>query len=86
MDADQHIMVSAYADDSGKTVVVAINYQAQEQQLKLKGIGTAKTYRSYSTTATPDDNLKAQPVQKIKDDSVSLPPRSITTLVIDGTN
>ncbi|WP_240676124.1 glycoside hydrolase [Botryobacter ruber] len=83
-EAAQKLMVSAFADGNGKTVVVAINYQAQEQQLKLNGQGfsKAKTFSSYVTTAAPDENLKAQPVQIIKD-GIRLPPRSVTTVVVN---
>jgi O-glycosyl hydrolase len=82
--AAQDVMVSAYTDDKGKLVMVAINYQAEERklQLDLKNFRNKTTYKSYLTTASPDDNLKLQAGGNIKS-GVALPARSITTLVLN---
>ncbi|WP_115375572.1 glycoside hydrolase [Adhaeribacter pallidiroseus] len=84
VEAAQKVMVSAYAHAAGKLVVVAINYetQAQNLQLDVKNLKKGTTYKRYVTTATPDENLKAYPMGKVTQ-PVALPPRSITTLVIN---
>ena len=80
----QEVMVSAYANEKGKLVVVAINYQPEERdlQLQLKNFKRQDTYKRFLTTAAPDDNLKAYPAGKLKS-GIKLPPRSITTLEIN---
>ncbi|MCC9169161.1 glycoside hydrolase [Pontibacter harenae] len=85
VEAAQKLMVSAFADGAGKKVVlVAVNYENEAQALKLdmKNFPKARTFKSYVTTASSDDNMKAMPAQKVKD-GVTLPPRSITTIVIE---
>lgn len=84
VEAAQKLMVSAFTDDNGKTVLVAINYQPQEQhlQLNLRNLKKMKTYKSYVTSAAPDENLKAYPMQKLKN-GITLPPRSITTVILN---
>ncbi|GAB2541127.1 glycoside hydrolase [Rufibacter soli] len=80
----QKLMVSAYADEKGQTVLVAINYTNEEQNLKLdvKSITKARSYRSYLTTAEKDHNMKALPARKVIE-GVHLPARSITTVVFE---
>jgi hypothetical protein len=82
--AAQRVMVSAFAGDKGKLVVVAINYEttANDLQLAVKGFKKGAAYQRYVTTAAPDDNLKPYPGGKINQ-VVSLPPRSVTTLVMN---
>ena len=84
VEAAQKVMVSAFGDNAGKLVVVAINYETQPNNLQLdvKNLKKGATYKRYVTTASPDDNLKAYPTGKITQ-AVSLPPRSVTTLVIN---
>ena len=76
-------MVSAYAGEKGKMVVVAINYESEAQNVKLdvKNLKKETTYKRYVTTANPQDNLKPYPAGKLNQ-PVSLPPRSITTFVL----
>ncbi|WP_246343863.1 glycoside hydrolase [Adhaeribacter radiodurans] len=84
LEAAQKVMVSSFADKSGKVVVVAINYEAEARslQLNLKGYSSGATYKRYVTTAASGDNLKLYPAGKIGK-AVSMPPRSITTFVIN---
>jgi O-glycosyl hydrolase len=81
--AAQQVMVSAFAADKGKMVVVAINYEpeARDLQLQVKGYKKGAAYTRYVTTAAAADNLKPYPAGKVSQ-PISLPPRSITTLVI----
>ena len=82
--AAQKTMVTAYNDNKGKVVVVAINYAQAEQRLNIafKNMGRIKTIRSYVTTAAEQDNMKASAIINVKD-GVMLPARSITTVVIN---
>jgi O-glycosyl hydrolase len=81
--AAQRVMVSAYAGERGKLVVVAINYEAEPRSLQLdvKNTRQSTSYTRYVTSAEPDDNLKPYPGGKLSQ-PVVLPPRSITTLVV----
>ncbi|GEO06552.1 xylanase [Adhaeribacter aerolatus] len=81
--AAQKVMVSAYTGQKGELVVVAINYEPEARNLQLaaKGMNKGTTYQRYVTTASPDDNLKRYPGGKLNQ-AISLPPRSITTLVV----
>ena len=83
VEAAQKVMVSAYAGEKGKMVVVAINYESEAQNVKLdvKNLKKETTYKRYVTTANPQDNLKPYPAGKLNQ-PVSLPPRSITTFVL----
>ena len=84
VEAAQKTMVSAYTDGKGKTVIIAINYTGYEQPLVVnmdnKKILSVKTY---TTTAAPQDNMRAGNLKELKSGLV-LPARSITTLVITG--
>lgn len=84
LEAAQKTMVSAYTDHKGKLVVVAINYALTEQPLALRLQHTSKikTIQKYVTTATPEDNMKVTAVKNLKD-GFKLPPRSITTIVLN---
>ncbi|PSR52423.1 beta-glycosidase [Adhaeribacter arboris] len=81
--AAQKVMVSSFADATGKLVVVAINYEmeARNLQLNVKNYSSGAVYKRYVTTAAAADNLKPYPAGKISQ-AITLPPRSITTLVI----
>lgn len=83
VEAAQQVMVSAFSGAAGNMVVVAINYEprARDLQLKVKGYPKKARYKRYVTTAAADENLKPYPAGKT-DRAISLPPRSITTLVI----
>jgi O-glycosyl hydrolase len=81
--AAQRVMVSAFAGEKDKLVVVAINYEpaARDLQVAVKGIKKGASYQRYVTTTAEDDNLKLYPGGKLNQ-AIPLPPRSITTLVI----
>jgi len=76
-------MISAYANDKGKLVIVAINYSLKEQHVQLNNEILKKKSRGkkYVTTALKDENLKIynQEINK----PVILPARSITTMVYE---
>jgi hypothetical protein len=84
LEAAQKTMVSAYTDTKGKLVVVAINYtsSAQPVALNLRNTGKFKTVQTYTTTADPDENLKATVVKDVKE-GFTLPARSIMTIVLN---
>ncbi len=83
--AAQRLMVSAYADErTGKTVVVIVNYRDVEEVLKVdrKGFGVSASADKpvrYVTTANPDENMTAAPLDSL-DSHVTCPPRSIVTV------
>lgn len=83
--AAQSVMVSAYTDEKNKLVLVAINYETEAKalQLAVKNYAKGASYQRYVTTAAPDENMKHYPAGKIKE-QIPLPPRSITTLVINN--
>ncbi|MGV3640763.1 MAG: glycoside hydrolase, partial [Adhaeribacter sp.] len=84
LEAAQKTMVSAYTDQKGKLVVVALNYTASPQPLALdlQHAGKIKKALRYTTTASPEDNMKATVIKDIKK-GLSLPARSITTIVLN---
>lgn len=84
LEAAQKTMVSAYTDQAGKLVVVALNYTAAAQPLalKLRNMGKIKSAVTYTTTAAPEENMKATAVKNIKA-GFTLPPRSIMTIVLN---
>ncbi len=85
LQAAQGIMLSAYADNTNKKLVlVAVNYTQQEQTftLNLQHFGKVRTYTSYTTTASPDENMKARQALPLKN-GIRLPSRSITTILIN---
>ncbi len=79
----KNLMISAYANDKGKLVIVAINYSLKEQHVQLNNEILKKKSRGkkYVTTALKDENLKIynQEINK----PVTLPARSITTIVYE---
>lgn len=83
VEAAQGVMVSAFSGDRGKTVVVAINYAPEAKSLQLDLVHAKKgaAYERYVTTAAPEDNMKPYPAGTTSQ-PVSLPARSITTLVM----
>ncbi|HEV7350093.1 glycoside hydrolase [Telluribacter sp.] len=84
VEAAQKVMVSAYSGEKGKLVVVAINYEPEARDLRLdvKSLKSGTTYQRYVTTAAPDENMKPYPSGKLNQ-PVTLPPHSITTLVVN---
>lgn len=84
IEAAQKTMVSAYKDANGKLVIIAINYadESQNIQLNLQNLKPGKSIRTYTTTALPEDNMRASTLKNINDGWV-LPARSIITTVID---
>lgn len=72
------LLLSAYRNVDGTLAVVAINYAKEEAQvcINLDGQRTATAYR---TSDVEGENLKN--VGKVRLKRVSLPPRSVTTLV-----
>lgn len=85
IEAAQKTMISAYKDDKGKMVIVAVNYTQHEQNisLQLKDVKHIKSVKTYVTTASKDENMRAAVLKNIRD-NVVLPSRSITTIVING--
>ncbi|GAA4322390.1 glycoside hydrolase family 30 protein [Mucilaginibacter gynuensis] len=81
--AAQDVMVSAYTGNN-KLVIVAINYTNAPREIKpqLSNFKAIKSYRTYTTSAASDDNLKASAVEKANT-AVTLKPRSITTIVFE---
>jgi O-glycosyl hydrolase len=84
LEAAQKTMVSAYTDNKGKLVLVALNYttSAQPLALNLQNMGKIKKALAYTTTAAPEENMKATAVKNIKE-GFTLPARSITTIVLN---
>ena len=82
--AAQHTMVSAYRDNKGRLVIVAINYAQAEQHLdvKLENATRVKEIKSYVTTAAVQDNMKLSAINNLNE-GIKLPARSITTVVIN---
>lgn len=83
IEAAQKTMVSAYMGDKGKRVVVAINYAPAPQTLNIN-LENAKinSIQSYVTTSLAEDKMKASKIKNLNE-GVVLPPRSITTVVIN---
>lgn len=82
LEAAQQVMVSAYKDGKGKVVVVAINYAMEDRplQLDLSNARQIKSVKTYVTTASEKDNMRAAGVKSIRE-GFMLPARSITTIV-----
>ena len=76
------IMLSAYRNSDGSRVVVAINYTTDDKTISLKlGLKKGESLRAYRTSDVDDENLK--PVGKVKATRLSLPAKSITTVVVN---
>ena len=84
LQAAQDVMLSAYTDNKGKAVVVAINYSGVQKTVKLdlKNLAKASKIKRYVTSAAENDNLKPYPEQNLKDAFI-LPARSVTTMVME---
>jgi O-glycosyl hydrolase len=81
----KNLMLSSYLDRNGDLVTVAINYGTMPLNLQLELKNASKKYRKlsrYITTAAEGVNMKPESAIKLKD-LISLPPRSISTIVIN---
>ncbi len=83
LQAAQQTMFTAYTNGNGQTVIVAINYteRAQPLRVELGNSKRTKKVRSYVTTAAAEDNMRSVVLRNL--DNVALPPRSITTFVVN---
>lgn len=82
--AAQKMMVSSFANDQGKLVIVINNYNhaPQRVRLDLKNFKNKNLFTAYVTAAGEDMNMKSLGKQKINNEVV-LAAKSITTLVFD---
>jgi len=82
--AAQQMMVSSFADDKGKIVVVINNYSESQQTVKidLKNFKKKDILDKYVTSAGENMNMKHFSGQKFEN-GVILPSRSIVTLVLN---
>lgn len=82
---EKNLMVSAYMDHHNKITVVGTNYGSEDLQVMLDISNSKKKYNSvtrYLTTAADEVNMKPE-VLKAYEQVISLPARSISTIVID---
>lgn len=81
MDVARQVMLSAFGNEK-EVILIAVNYSQLAQQIKadIKGIKKQKNIKAYITTSATDDNMKFTPLQSLN--NITLPPRSIVTLVI----
>ncbi len=83
--AAQRLMISAFADErTGKAVVVLANYREVEQTVKIDRRGFPTSISpgqvvQYVTTADPDENMAARPLDG-PDSPITCPPRSLVTV------
>ncbi|HXS57831.1 MAG TPA: glycoside hydrolase [Hanamia sp.] len=83
IEATQKVMVSAFAGKNGELIIVAINYESTQHKisLELKHSKRIGQISAYVTTAEKGFDMK---YAKLKgNERIALPPRSITTLVIN---
>jgi len=80
--AAKDVMISAFKGGENKLVMVAINYTDHTRTIApdLKNFKRISKYKTYTTTAAKDDDLKPSAEQSIKN-PVVLAPRSVTTIV-----
>jgi len=80
----QDVMVAAFTGGKNKLVMVVINYTRETRgiTLDLKNFKRITKYRNYVTSADSEDNLKPS-IERILNGSISLIPRSITTIVLN---
>jgi len=81
----KNLMVSSYLDRDNKLVLVAINYGPAGIDLQLKLKNAKKKYSRlsrYLTTADEDINMKPEFLKELKN-VISLPARSISTIVME---
>jgi O-glycosyl hydrolase len=84
IEAAQKTMVSAFAGNEGKLIIVAVNYENMSQQLALQLKNSKKTRKisAYVTTAEKGYDMRYSELNA--NEPILLPARSITTLVIDS--
>ncbi|OOQ56947.1 glycoside hydrolase [Mucilaginibacter pedocola] len=82
--AGQQLMLSAFNGGKDKLVIVAVNYtdEAMPVNLALKNFKSIRKYRTYTTSAAPEEDLKPSSVQKISN-GIVVKPRSVTTIVLN---
>lgn len=82
---NKNLMVSAYTDKNNKLVIVGINYGTKAIEVNLDLKNSKKKYKkaiSYLTASGADENMKASAVEPYSG-KITLPPRSISTLIVD---
>jgi len=84
-DPGKNLMVSSYLDANNKLVLVAINYSTDALDLRIDLQNAKRKYKSltrYLTTDAADTNMKPEPLKGLNE-IVSLPARSISTILVD---
>jgi O-glycosyl hydrolase len=84
-DFNKNLMVSSYLDANNKLVLVAINYSTAALDLRLDLHNAKRKYKSltrYLTTDAADTNMKPESLKGLNE-LVSLPARSISTIIIN---
>lgn len=82
---DKNLLVSAYLDDRGRLVLVAINSGMKDVKIKIDLKNTSHHYKNgtrYLTTSAEDVNMLPEKISHL-DHRVSLPARSISTLILE---
>jgi O-glycosyl hydrolase len=80
----QQLMVSSFADDKGKLVIVITNYSNMSKTVKidLKNFKSKVVLDKYITSSDENMNMKLFSAQNFKN-GVNLPSKSIVTLVLN---
>lgn len=81
LQASADLMCSAYRDDNGRVVMVLINYSAEVRTVDCFNAKKRGKATLYTTTGAPGIDMKSSLVSDLH--NISLPPRSIHTLVIN---
>ena len=82
---DEKVLLSAYTDQKGKLVVVAINQSEKGSAINLILLHAKRRYKmikSYLTTAAEGDDMRFQALEA-PDKEIKLPARSITTILME---
>jgi O-glycosyl hydrolase len=82
---NQNLLISSYTDQNNKLVVVAANHGTTAIKLKLELKNTKKKYKKaiqYLTDSSAAQNMKPSVLSSYQS-GILLPPRSISTIVID---
>ena len=75
------VMCSAYRNANGRWSVVVINYSSESRQIDIRLDSRKQVkWRAYRTSDVKDENLKPTGVMS---GEITLPPRSVTTLLED---
>lgn len=81
---DKNLLISSYTDKNNKLVVVAVNYGKKTIDLELELTNVKKKYKKvtrYLTDGTEGVNMKPSILPDLS--KISMPARSISTLVLD---